>query len=187
MCLFLLLPEFGRLANVFVLNRPVGPAQIAWPWQSVRRLKIARYIVKPLYVGVGLFIITNNALSAWKTWGDRAPFPPLYGMYQVEPGASPDTWRRVFVNRHHMFLIELADRSRRRMAFEDDGHGAVTLRQPTGDKIKFTYSRPDPDHLHIQGEFEKQRVDARLRKLPSADFLLLNRGFHWINEFPFNR
>jgi hypothetical protein len=31
-----------------------------------------------------------------------------------------------------------------------------------------------------------QKVRARLHR-QDASFLLVNRGFHWINEYPFNR
>jgi hypothetical protein len=32
-----------------------------------------------------------------------------------------------------------------------------------------------------------RKIRAQLRRVPQTDFLLINRGFHWINEFPFNR
>jgi hypothetical protein len=31
------------------------------------------------------------------------------------------------------------------------------------------------------------KIKARLRRAESSDFLLISRGFHWINEYPFNR
>ena len=38
-----------------------------------------------------------------------------------------------------------------------------------------------------QGKVERQQVRARLRHMPEEGFLLNSRGFHWINEVPYNR
>jgi hypothetical protein len=32
-----------------------------------------------------------------------------------------------------------------------------------------------------------RRIRARLRRVDESALLLLNQGFHWVNEFPFNR
>jgi hypothetical protein len=49
------------------------------------------------------------------------------------------------------------------------------------------WSRSDPDHLVIECTIGGIPVSARLRKVGISKFLLVNRGFHWISEFPFNR
>jgi hypothetical protein len=41
--------------------------------------------------------------------------------------------------------------------------------------------------LTIEGSIAGGRVSMRLRKIDPSKFLLLSRGFHWINEVPFNR
>ena len=58
------------------------------------------------------------------------------------------------------------------------------------DKTKknvFTYSRPDPDHLILQGKLFNDTLELRLKRIDPSKFLLVNRGFHWINERPFNK
>jgi hypothetical protein len=32
-----------------------------------------------------------------------------------------------------------------------------------------------------------RHIHAKLRRQPDDKFLLINRGFHWVNEVPFNR
>jgi hypothetical protein len=39
----------------------------------------------------------------------------------------------------------------------------------------------------IDGTFDGVRSTIRLRKIDLSKFLLTNRGFHWLNEQPFNR
>jgi hypothetical protein len=38
----------------------------------------------------------------------------------------------------------------------------------------------------IEGTIDKHRSKVRLRRVNQSEFLLLNRGFHWINETPYN-
>ncbi len=41
--------------------------------------------------------------------------------------------------------------------------------------------------LHIlEGKVDEAPVRMELKKLREEDFLLMNRGFHWVNEFPFS-
>ena len=54
-------------------------------------------------------------------------------------------------------------------------------------KIVMTYTRPDDLHMTLVGTFEKDAMSIQLRKVDESNLLLLNRGFRWINEAPFNR
>jgi hypothetical protein len=57
--------------------------------------------------------------------------------------------------------------------------------QPATNELK--YSEPDPDHLVIEGKLGDVDVVLKLARQPLDKFLLVNRGFHWINEYPLNR
>ena len=48
---------------------------------------------------------------------------------------------------------------------------------------------PDPKHAVLSGKFVGigEDVKVTLKKLDDKNFLLLNRGFHLISEFPFNK
>jgi hypothetical protein len=50
-----------------------------------------------------------------------------------------------------------------------------------------TWSRPDASRLILKGQLDGNPVSMELREIEPGKFLLMNRGFHWINEFPFNR
>ncbi|MGC6429907.1 MAG: hypothetical protein ACON5F_02580 [Jejuia sp.] len=49
--------------------------------------------------------------------------------------------------------------------------------------LKYTYSTPDL--MELKGNIENDSVLITLKK--KDQFLLKSRGFHWINESPFNR
>jgi hypothetical protein len=51
----------------------------------------------------------------------------------------------------------------------------------------FTYARADTTRLSLAGTIKGDSVRVDLKRLDLNSFLLLGRGFHWINERPFNR
>ena len=54
-------------------------------------------------------------------------------------------------------------------------------------KASFSYARPAPDQLVLNGSMDGHQVQMKLRLLDRNKFTLVNRGFHWINEYPFQR
>ena len=65
----------------------------------------------------------------------------------------------------------------------DAGQNTVTL----NDLYTLTWSRPDVSRLILKGKLDGNPISMELREIEPTKFLLMNRGFHWINEFPFNR
>jgi uncharacterized membrane protein YphA (DoxX/SURF4 family) len=75
--------------------------------------------------------------------------------------------------------------------------GALELREMTvaaGDDATkaplagtLAYTRESEKSLRVTGEIAGTRIEAICERRDPQDFLLMNRGFHWINEFPFNR
>ena len=53
-------------------------------------------------------------------------------------------------------------------------------------RTDFTYENPQPDVLTLTGQMNGHQVAATLRRMDESKFLLMNRGFHWINEYPAN-
>jgi hypothetical protein len=39
----------------------------------------------------------------------------------------------------------------------------------------------------LEGEVEGRRILGRYRRMDDSRFWLISRGFHWINEWPYNR
>ena len=53
--------------------------------------------------------------------------------------------------------------------------------------MTLTFKQPEPGLLILEGRFDGADVSARLRRQDDAPPLLISRGFHWINEYPYNR
>jgi hypothetical protein len=41
--------------------------------------------------------------------------------------------------------------------------------------------------MHLQGIMEGDTLQIELKHIPKDNFGLLNRGFNWVNEVPYNR
>ena len=52
---------------------------------------------------------------------------------------------------------------------------------------KLDFSRPGEDRLALSGRWENDSVSVQLSRLDESQFLLLNRGFHWVQPYPFFR
>jgi hypothetical protein len=202
MAIFLVLPDLRRLANLFVLNRPVEPVEMR-PLFASPRLHRGALVLRTLLVlyllGFGLWW----SYSTSEFYGPQHP-GPIPGLWNVEefvmdgqphpPLVTDGTrWRRVISDHYEgELVIQLMDDSRQRYFYEADPktHGFVfTRRGEPNDKstVAVAIRHPQPDIALLEGVFHGHKIQAKLRHTRPPDFLLLTRGFHWINEYPYNR
>jgi hypothetical protein len=71
----------------------------------------------------------------------------------------------------------------------DQDKRTLTLRKredPNWNTV-LTYEQVSPEVMTLAGALNGSALTARLRRSEERKFLLTDRGFHWINEAPFNR
>jgi hypothetical protein len=186
---FLLAPDVPRLVRLALSMQ----AQL-FRGVRVNRIALTAQIILGLwFVGVSC----HYSWGIWNTRGGGRPLPPLYGIWEVRqmsideqprpPLLSDSTrWRRA--------IFDYPDR----MAFQrtDDSFAAygasVNLPEKTlaltksEDKnwtASFTFQRPAGDQLILDGRMDNHRVHMELQLTDRNSFLLVSRGFHWIQEF----
>jgi hypothetical protein len=49
----------------------------------------------------------------------------------------------------------------------------------------FTYDRSGPDRLRLDGRVKGRTVTKSLERVDLNSFTLRNRGFHWVQEYPY--
>jgi hypothetical protein len=195
LAVFLALPDLGRLADLLVFNRRVEPAPIrlssSRPWRrwaglALRTAFVLLFAVLPLV----------QAREAWQRMRS-SPKPPLYGVWNVEelvrdgealPPLLTDAtrWQRVvFDDPRTMAILTAGSRERYLLDLDPGAHRLKLsrLNDPRWASV-FTFERPEPRLLTLDGTIEGHRIQARLRQVDPPEFRLVSRGVHLINEYP---
>ena len=198
MAIFLVAPDAKRLIDACLLNRAIPAADLGWTLSSKR----GRF-------GVGVFktalVLTAVASPLWQSWGYRkqiATHPPLYGIWEVDsfvrghealPPVLGDSirWRRFIVSFPGGATVRLLDDSTRRYRAQVDSvkQSIALMSRQDSSTTTFHYARAGifSDTLELNGLQGRDSLHIRLHRVDETRFLLVNRGFHWINEFPLNR
>ena len=61
---------------------------------------------------------------------------------------------------------------------------ALTKSDDKNWRAHFTFQRPAEDQLILNGRMDNHQVHMELQLIDRNSFLLVSRGFHWINEAP---
>jgi uncharacterized membrane protein YphA (DoxX/SURF4 family) len=200
LALFLLAPDARRLLNMFFLGRAV-PRCSGFPLFRAAR---ANRLALAIQILAGVFLIAANvyaAASGYKTYGAGRPRSPLYGIWNVETltldgqvrapvQTDASRWRRVVFDRpDSMTIWSMADQAQFYAATIDAKAKTLTLAKFGGgaSKANFSYARPNARHLILDGLWDSRKIHAELELLDESAFLLKTRGFHWIQDYPFNR
>ncbi len=187
MAAFLAVGDAQRLLNIFVLNRPTCPVNLELPRFQRRWLHLATMTFWVLFAGAELFSQVRGGWSTYKEMYLTPNRPPISGLYEVsafEPASGNQTpWRKIDFQQMGV-SVRKADDSVARFGVKYDAlQSTVTL----NNVHTLTWSRPDASRLILKGTLDGNPISMELREIAPSKFLLVNRGFHWINEFPFNR
>jgi hypothetical protein len=197
MAVFLAGRDLKRLADLLIWNRRAEPADDR-PLFSRRRLDLTAATVRTLLVAYVVYEAVYGTWEMTKTYGPNAPKSPLFGIWNVEvfeadgkvlPLVLGDAarWRRVVVDYPGALGIQLMNDSRLRFYSEEKKDRVeLTPRAEPNTKWTFAYRKTTPDTLFMQGTLDGRRIRARMRLTPPPEFRLKTRGFHWINEVPYN-
>ena len=68
----------------------------------------------------------------------------------------------------------------------DPSARTVSFTQGSEKSGTLAYEQPSPDVLVLNGSLDGRKVQMQGRLIDRRDFLLVNRGFHWVQEYTFN-
>lgn len=201
MALFLLGPNLRRLADFFILHRSTQCARaVPLPLKSSRALRLAAIA----QVVLCLWIVGNNIYDVWDNWhqyGPGRPKSPFYGIWdlneinvdgQVKPLAvnNHDLWRRIIFEFPGNAMIQQMDDSRNGYGANIDEKKNTLALSKSDDKnwkASLTFTRPRFDQLTLEGMWQGHKVQMQLKREDESQFMLNSRGFHWVQDYPFNR
>jgi hypothetical protein len=193
--LVIIAPDAKRLARFITGEPATRPVVAARKW----RLAAAALAAVAVTAFSVRLLVQSSAQRASRL--ERFAPTPMSGIWNVDeltidgvsrPPLTTDLtrWRRFIVSGKEMMAIQNMDDTRVRYKLElDEPKRTFILKKWVDPKFQatFTFSRIDANTFAIDGTFEGKRTVAKVRKAPGREFLLTTRGFHWINESPFNR
>lgn len=199
MCVFLAALDRERLTNLFLRARATIPPEHFDLFTTPR----ARLGAWAAGIALGLWMIVGTLygeIRGLHEFGRLAPRGPLYGIFEVEevvkngavqPPLLTDAtrWRR-FATSSRRAIVRLATDSSVSYGLRTDSvkHVATLANGPDSTKwLRLAYAFSDSMHLTFSGRIGADSVDIKLRRRPESSYLLVNRGFHWVNEIPFFR
>lgn len=200
MAVVLVLPDLQRLADFFVFNRQLEPA-VDRPLFKRKRLNQIALAVQVLF---GIVLLSQDLYHRQQDVARVAEAraqTPLYGIWSVEefsvdgqvrPPLLTDTmrWQRIIVQSPGIVVVQPMSGSQQYLALNvDPGGKSFGLRKPNDWmwSADFTYENPEPNVLNLKGVMEGHQIEARFLRSDESQFILVNRGFHWINEYPFDQ
>ncbi|MEO6837599.1 MAG: hypothetical protein ABI185_04380, partial [Ginsengibacter sp.] len=201
MAIFIAVPDMKRLINFFFRNKAV-PAVNTQPKFYKRWMKITWITVKILLIGSVLYSTISSVWEGYKIYGDKATQEaPLFGIYNVTKFVrnkdtllplATDTlqWKQLDILYSKYATIKMMNDSLKRYNFIINSTiNTVSLSEYSdpGYQSILYYYKPDATHLILDGKLKDDSVYIEMKKIDFNKMRLINRGFHWINEYPYNR
>ncbi|GAA4275648.1 hypothetical protein [Aquimarina mytili] len=195
MGIFILAPDIKRILEFFVLNKVVQPKIIA-PYFSKQKHITTGYIVKGLCI---CFLILSSINFFMKIKQERSEKSVLYGIYEVEEfiknndTLAPLTtdsfrWKRLIIDKRNSGVQTMDERIVHFKEKTDTVSKTLTLTSYKDSTDIQSFSYIIKDSLYIfESIYKSDTLKIKAKKKERDEFLLINRGFHWINEYPFNR
>jgi hypothetical protein len=196
--IYLIAPDISRLFNFFILQNPTeAPPQYQPAFLKKKGYKIGRLVLKTLVI-LGFVVPLVMQILEIQEETKAAPLSDFYGRYVVAKHLKNNVevtlidtlrWEKLFIDRQDSSNVMYATNEmglRTKILFEKDD-STKTIMGSDSTKYQFTYQHPDSIHLNLRGIIGTDSVHIELLKRKKKEFLLVKRGFHWINEYPFNR
>jgi hypothetical protein len=184
MALTLLAPDVRRLCQAVFHHR------VKW-LAATAQVAFCAYLV-----AVALY----GSAQRWRSpSGGGAPRPPLYGIWTIDKMTidsverAPlvtdyERWRRVVIqNATSVTFWRMDDTPLTYQGKVDLDTKTITLTPTPNSKSVLTIQQPAADRLILDGDLDGKTLHIEGTYFDRSRFLLLSRGFNWIQELPFNR
>lgn len=200
--LFIAALDYKRIVNLFVLNKPKTFKNQLQPLFTNRKYGITATVIKYMFIIYAFYTYTNSDIEYWEQ-RYNAPEPLFYGVYDTEtfiknkdtiaPLLTDETrWKRMMVDKGYLsqYIVVRGMKDQPRWyTYELDSINSTVKMTSTRDSLdilNLNYVKTD-SLLTFEGLWKTDTIKIQLSKYDTSKILLTNRGFNWINEYPYNR
>jgi hypothetical protein len=196
MAVVIVAPDMKRLIGFFFLNRDIPPPE-QYPVMD-KEWKWPRIIFKS--VAIVLIMTPFFLLFSGQQQPRSSPGQLINGIYNVQqfernneavPPLTTDTtrWKQLLIDKSGRGgIVLMSDKPVYCEMKMDTVARSITLnyRDDTG-RLTMNYSIQDSSKLVLSGKIKGDSVRISFSRESVDSLPLVSRGFHWINEYPYNR
>jgi len=199
MSIFIIAQDAQRLFSFFFFNRIILPGNSQL---SIFKNKwITRAVILTKYVLYVSFLIYYIFVGFYLTSQERPDQQdPLLGYYNVttmhinEQTPLQDSplnlkWSEIIISAEN---INVRSPGQEELSFpykkDVKNHKMILFKDiNTGPMGELSYQYVEPDSLVLTGDLEKNKINLTLKLYDWEKTQLIRRGFHWINEYPYEK
>lgn len=200
MTIFLLSKDLKTLFIFFFTKKSVSLQPIIQPDFKNKWMKIALTSIKILVIayvfGYGIYELTVYQ----KEYGEDAPKPAVYGLYEVfyfEKNGIPISMKSDDNDRWHYIIseyegsVQIIKTNKSSEYFESQidtlKHEIILTNNQYPKKSVIINYKISKDTFDFETVIQNDTIIGNCKILTKESFLMNNRGFNWISEYPFNR
>jgi hypothetical protein len=101
-----------------------------------------------------------------------------------------DRWRRLVIQSAVGIMLQRMDDTFVGYGAKVDMTAKTIALTKAADKAwnaRFTFEQPTRERLVLAGTLDGHSIRMKTELVDHTKFLLVSRGFHWVQEYPFNR
>lgn len=204
MALFLLLPDAAPMWRFFVLRRETTLAGPQLPRWERKPLRVAGYCLQAIVIGHMLYGSVAYGLGQWrnKAQASAAPVAPAPANEEVFDGRwmvdgsrgwpEGEQWTSVTIGSTRYrgvdyIVVEQANGKTTSFSETMDFSHAIHFLGKQDSELQWIQSAPDKVTLEGTWAGRPAQLTMHTQTAASKEFPLMTRGFHWVQETPFNR
>ncbi|PQB08134.1 hypothetical protein BST83_14025 [Polaribacter filamentus] len=190
MAFILLVANGKRVLNFFLKNEATEKLLYINYIKNKSFLKVIRFFKKATIIIVTILVILQCFIN-FKATEQLRSNSEIRGIWKVETFTKQnDTlaplltdsfrWRYLIIDYKKKAVVKKMNDTIERYSFEENTETKELILKSSTDSIsqKFTYSISNSNQLKLKGD----HLNISFKKVPTSQFRLLNRKFHWINE-----
>ena len=198
MSLVLLISDRQRIINFLIKNKEVKEKQYVSYIKNQHLLKVILFLKKAIQLVI-VTLVFAQCFIQFKATEQLKSKSELYGIWESElfikqndtlPPLLTDSyrWRYLIIDFKNKASIKKMNDVIDRYSIKENNE----LKEITFSKVSnkssnnFSYSLVGKDKMILKGTLNNEKLYVEFKRIPENSFRLNNRGFHWVNETPYN-